>query len=385
MRADFRNRNCRGFCSGCFADRRSVLKGMIASALALCGDYVWSFESGETELAKATRESLDALARRQNVETLDKNGEPERRSFASAGSFGSGTELFGRDPGVAALCGLAFLASGSLPGRGRYGRELERVIDYLLACAHNDKDAPETYGLIADLSGKGRKPTYSHGFATLFLSAIDRAETRDAAKAAVEFLVHTQNSEGGWRYEPKRVAVADLSVTTCQLSALRAARDAGIHVPAETIADAERYIVSLQNDDGGFRYLTLAGPSGYSRTSAAIHALQASGERYSRAIERGFEYLEKIYPLDTSGVDETKKIEYWAYGQFYAALAYWRGARDEETKSRAERFFERLTREALAKRGVDGLWRSSVSTEAETAFILCALLVPQEQTPFFLR
>ena len=76
---------------------------------------------------------------------------------------------------------------------------------------------------------------YSHGFGTLFLAEAygmtRRPEIREKLEKAVRLIIDTQNSEGGWRYQPVR-RDADLSVTICQINALRAARNAG-HLRAQ--------------------------------------------------------------------------------------------------------------------------------------------------------
>ncbi|MBQ8285424.1 MAG: terpene cyclase/mutase family protein [Thermoguttaceae bacterium] len=382
----------------------------------------WSFDADSFGLPAAARDaidaSLDALAARVN----------------SDGSLGSASELFGRDPGVAGLCGLAFLAAGSAPGRGRFGGELEKIVGYILSQSfdakkktldafendalnylkENELSEENVDGLIANFREKGRKPMYGHGFATLFLSAIlgtrDRPEVRERTRAAVELIVRAQNGDGGWRYEPKRVLVADFSVTVCQLSALRAARDAGIFVPNATVESAIGYVKRCQNSDGGFRYMTQGGPSGVARTAAAILALQSGAADDSESVAAAFRYLEKAAPLASSGsvtrlttmgsgqretassvpTNEiprlrTTQIEYYFYGEFYAALAYWRAARDAASKERWARWARRAYPNLLSRRGDDGLWRSNVSTDAETAFVLCALLTPFERAPFFLR
>lgn len=381
--------------------RRRLLKAVVATGITVFGRAGFSLNQ-ESKLEESINESLDALARRQNKD----------------GSFGSSSTLFGRDPASAALVGLAFLASGSLPGRGRYGRELDNIVDFLcrsalktkgvnagdvfagldsasrLAALHyleeNQLSSEDVDGLIVDFSEKGRKPTYGHGYATLFLSevfgTVNRQDAREITKAAVNLIARTQNSAGGWRYDPKKVEVADISVSTCLLSALRSARNAGIHVPVDTINDAEKYILSLQNKDGGFRYMSLDGPSGFSRTAASIHALQSSGSKNAEAIRRAFGYLEKVYPVGADQEEKrTGKIEYWSYGQFYAALSYWKAAVDDRGRERARLFFRRFVNDAMARRGSDGIWKSAISSEIETAFILCALSTPRERAPFFLR
>ena len=60
---------------------------------------------------------------------------------------------------------------------------------------------------------------------------------KSALERAVHLIVDCQNEVGGWRYNPFDRAT-DLSVTVCQLQALRAARNIGIHVPPETIERA---------------------------------------------------------------------------------------------------------------------------------------------------
>ena len=81
-------------------------------------------------------------------------------------------------------------------------------------------------------------PMYEHGFATLFLAEVygmsPRDDMRDKLARAVDLIVRTQNAEGGWRYQPRRED-ADISVTICQVMALRAARNAGLKVPNETV------------------------------------------------------------------------------------------------------------------------------------------------------
>ena len=378
----------------------------------------WDFDADAFSLPSAAREaidaSLEALAARQNPD----------------GSFGYASDLFGRDPGVAALCGLAFLAAGSAPGRGRFGDALDKIVSYILSRSFGARNAKRgafdesvlnylkenalmesgVDGLIANLDERGRKPMYGHGFATLFLAAIlgidGRSEIRERTRAAVDLIVRVQNADGGWRYEPKRVPVADLSVTVCQLSALRAAKDAGLAVPNATIEKAVAYVERCQNADGGFRYMTLDGPSGIARTSAAVLALQSGGADDSEAVAAAFRYLEKAAPL-AEDVDvkrwkdgaskqggeaaieiprlPTTRIEYYFYGEFYAALAYWRGARDAASKERWARWARRAYPNLLSRRDDDGLWRSNVSTDAETALVLCALSTPFERAPFFLR
>ncbi|MDO5307971.1 MAG: terpene cyclase/mutase family protein [Planctomycetia bacterium] len=343
------------------------------------------------EILSEVHFSLRALASRQH----------------SDGSFGEDSELFGGDPAISALSGLAMLAWGSRPGDGgEFGVALERTVDYLLSHQYqsgletsgglslpedSNWQGAEADGLIFSATERGRKPMYGHGYATLFL-AESLGETshsghRKGLESATELIVRVQNSEGGWRYEPKQATAADLSVTACELSALRASRNAGLYVPQGTIDSAVGYVSSLQNSDGGFRYMTLGGPSGYGRTSAAIYALQSAGQETSEAVQKGFVYLEGICSTQSQDTErqDVKAIEYWGNANFYASLAYWRDSLTAEGARRYRGYFSKFWRTARERRSADGLWHSNVSTEAETSFVLCAALTSREGSALFLR
>ncbi len=148
--------------------------------------------------------------------------------------------------GITSLAILAYLAGGHLPGRGPYGETLDRAVDFVL-------DQVQPGGFIA--SNKTRM--YSHAFATLALAelyGVTRTQlVRQKLQEAVEFTVKCQNETGGWRYVPF-TKDSDMSVTVCQVVALRAARNAGIRVPRATINRALHYVITSANDGSDPRY-----------------------------------------------------------------------------------------------------------------------------------
>ena len=165
------------------------------------------------ETDKAIASGLAWLARNQNAD----------------GSFGSGT--YRGNIAVTSLAGLAFMSSGSSPGRGPYGAPIDKALAYVM-----DNTAPSGFISVAGSATHG--PMYSHGFGTLFLAEAygmtHRPEIREKLRKAVQLIINSQNSEGGWRYQPIKHD-ADLSVTICQINALRAARNAGLYVPKDTV------------------------------------------------------------------------------------------------------------------------------------------------------
>src|SRR4051812_28273686 len=207
---------------------------------------------------------------------------------------------YGRNAAVVALAGIAWLAGGSTPGRGPYGAEVEKVSEYLL-------DHCEQSGFISVEGAQSHGPMYEHGFATLFLAEVygmsPRDDIRDKLARAVDLIVRTQNAEGGWRYQPRRED-ADISVTICQVMALRAARNAELKVPNETVDKCVEYVKRSQNADGGFRYMLSPGESLFPRSAAGVVALYSAGVYEGREVERGLAYVDQFLPREGAGVPQ---------------------------------------------------------------------------------
>ena len=113
------------------------------------------------------------------------------------GSFGNGPAR--GNVAVCGLAGMAFMSGGSTPGRGPYGENVNKCVDFILANAK-----PSGFLNGPDTATHG--PMYGHGFAAMFLAECHgmsaRAELRDALNKAVKLIADTQNNDGGWRYLP---------------------------------------------------------------------------------------------------------------------------------------------------------------------------------------
>ncbi|REJ93851.1 MAG: prenyltransferase [Planctomycetota bacterium] len=290
------------------------------------------------------------------------------------GSFGT-TTRYRNNPGVAGLCGLAFLASGSTPDRGPYGQHVSRAIDFVLSCAR-----PSGY-IVEEDWNYYHGPMYGHGFATLFLAEVygmsPRDEVRETLRRAVTLIVNTQNEQGGWRYVPESEE-ADISVTVCQVMALRAARNAGIAVPKETIDACIDYLQKSQNGDGGFRYRLLeAAESKFPRSAAALVALYTSGVYEGPIIERGLGYMMQFAP----GTIGSRSQEYYFYGQYYAVQAAWHAGGDYW-----EIWYPAARDELLDLQLGDGSWSDPwIGNEYAAAMSLIALQLPNNYLPIFER
>ncbi|QEH36857.1 Prenyltransferase and squalene oxidase repeat protein [Aquisphaera giovannonii] len=303
---------------------------------------------------KAIRSALAWLAKSQNAD----------------GSFGTAT--YRGNIAVTSLAGLAFMSAGSSPGRGPYGAQIDKALAYVL-----DNTSPSGFISVASSSTHG--PMYSHGFGTLFLAEAygmtHRPEIREKLQKAVRLIIDTQNNEGGWRYQPVRHD-ADISVTICQINALRAARNAGLYVPKETVDACIRYVKQSQNADGGFRYMLQGGASAFPRSAAGVVALQSAGEYDSKEIREGIAYLRQYM----REIKSRGQYSHYFYGHYYAAQALWIRGGEEWNE-----WYPAIRDELIRRQYSAGFWQDSICNEYGTAMALIILQIPNNYLPIFQR
>lgn len=282
--------------------------------------------------------------------------------------------------GVTAICGMAFLAGGNLPDRGPHAAVVRRTHDYVVATAQEN-------GFLTDAGTR----MYSHAFATLYLAEIygmaATAPTKATLERAVNLIVDCQNPHGGWRYNPFD-RETDLSVTVCQLQALRAAHNIGIRVPVETIDRALAYVRQSRVDGGrlqGLYYYKIHGrgaydkPTEYAINAAALTALSSAGIHDAALSDPVLDFLERSYGTIA---DYYGAHFYFWYGNYYAAQAF-----HQHGGRRLRAFFARLARDLLATQQLDGRWRNSTGPGDEFATaVACILLqMPKQYLPIFQR
>jgi len=289
------------------------------------------------------------------------------------GAFGTGSG-YARNIAVTSLSGLAFLSSGSTSGRGRYALSIDRTVACVLAAAKPN-------GYINVQKSESHGPMYGHGFATLFLAEVygmsHRKEVRTKLQKAVQLIVNTQNDDGGWRYEPVPKD-ADLSVTVCQMMALRAARNGGLYVPKETVDRCIAYIKQCQEPDGGFRYqLKGKHDSQFPRSAAGIVGLYSAGVYKGPEIERGRDYLMRFLPDAMS----QRRQSHFFYGHYYAAQAMWQSGDTYWLK-----WYPAICDELLRQQQPDGHWPDPAIGSAYGTAMACIILqIPNDYLPIFQR
>jgi prenyltransferase beta subunit len=292
---------------------------------------------------------------------------------ARDGSFGSREQ---RHAGITSLCAMAFMQSGNLPGRGRYGPQVEKALSFVLASAQES-------GLIA--SDNYSPPMYGHGFATLFLAEVygmtGDERVKEKLQKAVKLIQKSQNVEGGWRYQPSPQD-ADLSVTICQIMALRASRDAGIKVEKEVIDRAIDYVRKCQNADGGFSYQAGqngfggTGGSGFGRTAAGLASLYYAGISQGKEIDSALKYMLKYRPGNARGGD----VEgHYYYAQYYAVQAMFLAGGSNWTN-----WYPAIRKQLIDRQSkTTGLWSGDQNDEYATAMALLVLQMPNRYLPVY--
>jgi hypothetical protein len=290
---------------------------------------------------------------------------------------------YDRHVGATALACMSFMAHGDFPGRGPYGENVEKGLDFILR-------SMDVNGYIT--SGESRM--YSHAFATLFLSEIYGMTTRedvgDKLRDAVDAIVKAQNAQGAWRYKPDSQD-SDLSITVCQIMALRAARNSGIIVPVETVDRAIEYVKKSASPSGAF-YYQIYDDRGFrtiSRTSlaltaAGVAALQGAGEYYGNEVTRGVSYLYRNYvgehrPRNLVAREMRQSFEF-LYGQYYAAQAMYQAGGKNWSD-----YWDQLRRELLEFQYDDGKWQDLVGPNYATAMATLILQIPYRYLPIFQR
>lgn len=286
------------------------------------------------------------------------------------GSWGSNGSDGTYRMAMTGLAGLAFLSGGHTPGRGPFGKNVLRAVEFVLK--HQQKD-----GLIT--SGDDGQSMYGHGFAMTFLGealGMDpngelALKMKNCLIAAVKLTARAQSSWGGWYYSPNSGS-DEGSVTITQVQALRSCANAGIPVPPKVMQQALSYIHKSQNADGGVRYTAQSGGSSSVALSAAgAELLLMAGQYDAKETKKAIEYMKKnLSPGSAQGHD--------FYTNFYGSQAMM-----QVGGSAWEEFYQALRTRLLTSQGSNGAWSGDVGTTYCTSIGVMILALPYGYLPIF--
>ncbi len=267
---------------------------------------------------------------------------------------------------------MAFMLKGYVPGRGgRYGRAMDNALTYLI---NKGRDQRGFLGTPNNHAGM-----YEHGLAVLALSEAwgqsKNPRLKTTLRRSVDIILRSQNSEGGWRYNPEP-RDADLSMTVMQLVALNSAREAGIAVPDTTIDKATKYVLSCQDESsGGFRYMPKSGEPGFARTAAGVMSLIMCGQRRHKATQRGLAFL-KAYPDRKFD----KNYPRFHYSHYYAVQAMYQSG-----ESDFQAWYPKIAATIISKQEQNGAWAGAHGQAYGTSLSILILGVPYRYLPIYQR
>jgi hypothetical protein len=315
-----------------------------------------------------TKEISDAIDR--GLEWLARN-QANDGCWRNSGGYGS------YPAAMTGLAGMALIAGGHTPTRGRYYEHVRRAVGFLR------KNADGSTGVISVPAEEGRS-MYGHGFATLFLASVFGMEedTREQEKLkrvldkAVALISSAQSSAGGWIYTPDSNS-DEGSVTVTQIQALRACRMAGIVVDKKTVDRAVDYIRKCQNPDGSIRYSLRSSPDGRPAITAAGVAVLYNAGVYDDQpfVDKAVQYCRKQIQVT---VDNT--------GHHFYTHLYWSQALYQRGGSDWSDYYVKKAAWLLRQQKKDGSWDGDgVGAVYGTAIALTLLQLPYAYAPIYQR
>jgi hypothetical protein len=210
---------------------------------------------------------------------------------------------------------------------------------------------------------------------------------RRALEAALDLIFRAQNREGGWRYQPVPVD-ADISVTICQIMAIRAAYNIGIggDRAQDVIGKAIAYVRNCANPNGTFVYKIGSGGWGTKgadavpRCAAGAMSLIGSGinDLSDPVLGPAMRFLRNHVGPHLKGGGNW----FW-YGQYYAAQAMFHSPDLNDW----QRYWEVARPTLLGYQDDDGVWNRPDDHGAVfgTAMALIIMQIPNNYLPIFQR
>jgi hypothetical protein len=273
---------------------------------------------GAWEITPASQRALQG-----GIEWLAKNQGPE-------GNWQS------NDLGLVSMGALAFLSAGHLPGRGRYGQNVQQALDYVVRHA-------KPSGLL-NIS-VGQHDMYNHGLSTFVLGQAygmgSDQRLGAALDRALKLIAQTQCRDGGWDYVAQPQPNGhDLSLAVMQAKALRSAVDSGLDVSPEVIEAAIRSVrqhylpegcpynadeTEQRKHPGQFTYSRGGGRGSVAMAAAGVVCLQEFAQYDDWRIEKSMEFVaaavRNMSPGDPKKGPLPQDEQFFPYAIYYIGQA----------------------------------------------------------------
>lgn len=274
------------------------------------------------------------------------------------------------DLGLVSLGALAFLSAGHLPGRGKYGENVDRALQYVVK---NSKPS----GLLN--AADGQRDMYNHGLSAFVLGqAYGMTEDPQLGKVlekSLKLIANTQCDDGGWDYRAKRQARGhDLSLAVMQAKALRSAVDSGFEVRNDVIRLAIQSVRDHYKAESGAKdELAKQGPGMFTydghRGTVAMSAcgvvcLQEFGQYDDWRIPKNMTYISTEVSREVMRLSASKgggEVPFDAYTLYYVGQAIYQVG-GETWKTNYPPLRDQLVQTQVRKpesAAEDGVWRDT--------------------------
>ncbi len=271
------------------------------------------------------------------------------------------------DLGLVGMGALAFLADGHMPGRGRYGDNVENALSYVVRHA-------KPSGLL-NISN-AQRDMYNHGLATFVLGQAhgmtDDKQIGRVIDRALKLIYNTQAQDGGWDYRARRQSRGhDLSLAVMQAKAIRSAVDSGLEVPPKVVQMAiegvrARYRAKngargddprIQQGPGSFTYN--GGNATVAMAAAGVVCMQEFGQYDDWRIPKTMRFITESIAQVRISRTRNGKMPFDAYTLYYVGQALYQVG-GEPWKESYPALRDQLITAQVRKPsdpGEDGSWR----------------------------
>ena len=202
----------------------------------------------------------------------------------------------GSEASTTAATGLAllpFLGAGYTHKEGEFQGIVQRGLDYL-----KGRGIRISYG--NDLRDGSM---YGQALATIALceayGMTRDAELKEAAQGGLDYIAYCQdNNTGGWRYNPGEAG--DTTVTGWMLMALKSGQMARLNVQSPAIFAAQRFLNSVQNQDGSQYGYQSRKPRPATTAVGLLCRMYTGWRRDNPGLVQGVAYLNGLGPSKDS-------------------------------------------------------------------------------------
>jgi hypothetical protein len=312
--------------------QRTLIRVVTLGLVALAIGYSWQI-TGFAQTAPARGQGVLGLLSPEDEITpeselaLDRGLEWLARNQGAEGNWGS------NDLGLVSMGALAFLSAGHAPGRGKYGREVDKALEFVVSRAK-----PSGLLNISD----GQRDMYNHGLSTFVLGqAHGMTASRDrrlnrVLDGALKLIANVQCEDGGWDYKAHQQKNGhDLSLAVMQAKALRSAVDSGLEVPPEVIELAIKSVrdhYACKGDrrlseaeqmklPGQFTYSRGGGGGTIAMAAAGVVCMQEFGEYDDWRIGKNMEVISLAVKELPRATQRNGSMPFDAYTLYYVGQA----------------------------------------------------------------